>query len=50
MQTSWPKINYLPKNETTVTAIQEVLLDDFALKTNDASKLLNAMLQTHNQW
>ena len=27
------------KNETTVTAIQEVLLDDFALKANDASKL-----------
>ena len=27
------------KNETTVTAIQEILLDDFALKANDASKL-----------
>ena len=27
------------KNETTVTAIQEVLLDDFTLKANDASKL-----------
>ncbi len=27
------------KNETTVTAIQEVLLDDFSLKANDASKL-----------
>jgi hypothetical protein len=27
------------KNETTVTAIQEVLLDDFTLKGDDASKL-----------
>lgn len=29
----------ISKNETTVTAIQEVLLDDFALKASDASKL-----------
>ena len=27
------------KNETTVTAIQEILLNDFTLKANDASKL-----------
>nr|WP_309759190.1 DUF2807 domain-containing protein [Flavobacterium sp.] len=43
------------KNETTVTAIQEVLLDDFTLKTNDASKLFmnvnatNFVLQSNDK-
>ena len=43
------------KNETTVTAIQEVLLDDFTLKANDASKLFmnvnasNFVLQSNDK-
>ena len=43
------------KNETTVTAIQEVLLDDFALKANDASKMFmnvnasNFVLQSNDK-
>ena len=43
------------KNETTVTAIQEVLLDDFTLKANDGSKLFmnvntkNFVLQSNDK-
>lgn len=43
------------KNETTVTAIQEILLDNFTLKANDASKLFmninakNFVLQSNDK-